>query len=552
MALQQITVPHLDTYNFGVGVDLLSGTAMNLAVNPTPAPPVAGGANQGFEVSRISSTSELQEKLGIDADASYGCAAFGTGISARFSFAKESQVHSASLFMAITADMHLADLSIPECTLTTAAAAVTDRPDVFTQRYGNMFARACRRGGLFVGVLRVETFDESQATDIEAELHGSYGLFDASAQVNFSSIASKHGVNVYCKVYSEGGPSLDITDPGDPGQLLNAANAWMSAMLSDPDTYSRPYEWTLSPVSIAEGPLPLNEADIAHAQDVLKFCAQQQVALDDQLNLLSWWLLHPSRYDWSGAANLLQQVTQASNGTQTDLDTIARCASAAIDTPESAAMPADYAAQHQITYPAGQMPSVQPKPLPGGPAMIFVGPDYTLASQSLQPGEYDTSDGTFTLPNDSVRSVQVPTGLVVRLYEHFHFQGEMLDVRENTPDLGTWSNKASSVIVYKDGDPAPRTTIVVLVQLAQKDTWDGPFWVYSADDNGMQSQPQMTIRSALIPVGMVVSMFSAPGFGGHRTDYLTDTADLGDNEPGSYSFIVWDQQVGMPLYLTLQ
>lgn len=211
----------------------------------------------------------------------------------------------------------------------------------------------------------------------------------------------------------------------------------------------------------------------------------------------------------------------------------------------------DYAAQHGITYPAGQMPPVQPKPLPG-PAMIFGLTSYGGPAQILHPGKYDTSDGTFTLANDSVQSVQVSAGLVVRLYEHFHFQGEMLDVRENTADLGTWDDKASSAIVYKDGDPAPRTTIVVLIQLADKDTWDGPFWVYAADDNGMQAEPQMTIRSALIPVGMVVSLFSAPGFNGTRTDYTSDTADLGDNEPGAYSFIVWDQQVGMPVYLTVQ
>src|SRR5262245_39755795 len=120
MALQEIRVPHLDTYNYGVGVDRLSGTAMNQAVTPTISPPIdAQGAGQTFEVARVSSTHDLQQKLGVDVDASYGCASFGAGVSARFKFSQESQIHSASLFMTVTRTIHLADVSIPECVLTT-------------------------------------------------------------------------------------------------------------------------------------------------------------------------------------------------------------------------------------------------------------------------------------------------------------------------------------------------------------------------------------------------------------------------------------------------
>ena len=545
MALQQITVPGLDTYNFGVGVDRLSGTAMNLAVNPTPSDPVqAKGSTGTFAVSRVTTSSDLQEKLGISVDASYGLASFGAGVSGRFNFVQQSAVHSASLFLAITADMHLADLSIPECTLTPAAAAVADKPDVFTQRYGDMFVRACRRGGLFVGMMQVETFDESESTSIESELQGAYGLFSATAKANFDKVTSTHRANVYCTLYHEGGPAVQITDPTSPQELLNAANAWMAAMQSDPDNNSRPYEWTLAPLSIAEGPLPLNSAQIEHAQTIMKFCAEQQAALLDQLNLVNWWLRHPDHYDWTGSPTLLADITQAASGTQTDLDTVAGCASAAIDDPASALMPADYAAAHGTAYPAGQLPSVLPKPFPGQ-AVVFAATGCTGPSQILHPGSYDDANGEITVGNDAIRSVQVPGGLVVRLYEHFHFQGRHLDVRETTDDLNDWDAMASSLIVYNEGDPAPRTTSVVLVQLPGNDTWDGPFWVFSASD-GTQSAPNMKIQSALIPDGMVVTIYAQPGFAGPSTDYTQDTADLGDHEPGQYSFIVWDKQQGMP------
>lgn len=370
MPLQAIQLPHQGTYDYGIGVDRLSGMAMNLVVKATPTlPQGAGGGDQTFKVARIQSTNDLQENLGIDLNASYGCASFGAGISGRFKFSQDSKVHSASLFMSISRTIHLADLNIDECVLTPAAAAVVAQPDIFTGRYGNMFLRSCKRGGLFVGLMQVQTFDESEATSIEADLKGSYGLFSADAQSKFSKVTSDHNTSVYCTVYAEGGPETILGDPTDPQQLLIAANAWAKAFDDAPDRWAKNYEWTLSPVTIAEGPLPLNAVDIEHAQDVLTFCAQQRAALFDQLNMLNWWVQHQDCYDWTGTATP-QQVAKAAAAFQIDLDTVAACASAAIDSPKDAAMPADYAAAHGRTYPSGQVPTPAPKPKPGAPAPV--------------------------------------------------------------------------------------------------------------------------------------------------------------------------------------
>src|SRR6266545_4623208 len=113
VAMQQIRVPHVRGYDFGVGADRLSGSAMNQVVKPTPSEPMlAGGGTQSFDVSRVSSTRDLQQRLGIDLEASYGCASFGAGASGRFSYMQTSEVHSSSLFMTVAATMHHADLSI--------------------------------------------------------------------------------------------------------------------------------------------------------------------------------------------------------------------------------------------------------------------------------------------------------------------------------------------------------------------------------------------------------------------------------------------------------
>ena len=220
-----------------------------------------------------------------------------------------------------------------------------------------MFARACQRGGLFVGLIRIETFLENTATEIEGELKGSYGLFSADAKAKFSNVTTNHKVNLYCSVYTEGGPAIQIHDPSDPKEMLELANTWMSAMIAAPDDNARPYQWILSPVSIAEGPLPLNQADIEHSQDVLIFSAQERTTLLDQLNQLNWWIKHQGKYDWTGSATP-EQITESARATQSDLDTVAACASAAIDNPKQALMPADYAAAKvpPKKYPMSQPP----------------------------------------------------------------------------------------------------------------------------------------------------------------------------------------------------
>jgi hypothetical protein len=533
---QQMSVPHIDGYDFGIGLDSLSGTIMNLAVTPAATTPAgASGSDHFFQVARVNTTQDLQRSLNIDASASYGT--FGASVSGRFNFAQDVSVHSASLFMAITATVDLADLSIPDCALIPAAAALAGRPDVFTQRYGDVFFRACRRGGLFVGVMQVETFDESEAISIEGELRGSYGLFSADVTAKFSDVTKLHDSKVYCTVYTEGGPDIQVRHPDDPVELLTLANNWMQAMQDNPSGNSRPYQWTLSPLSIAGGPLPPNAADIQNAQDVLRFCADQRLALLDQYNLLDWWVKHPDQYDWTGTYTL-DQARQAAAGTQQDMDTVAEAASAAINNPAHAVRPADYARAHGLAYPAGALPAVYPTPKPG-PVTIYSEALYQGKSQQLQPGRYDTADGNITVGNDAIQSVYVPDRLAVRLYEHFHYQGQFLDVHPSSPDLGTWNQKASSLIVYGAGDPAPRTTEVVVVHLPGLDTWDGPSWVFSVV-NGSQPQPDFAIHSAHVPDGMMLSVYPAPNFGGTSTDYTQDTTDIGDREPGGYSFIVHD------------
>lgn len=87
VARTQIEIPYIHGHDYGVGTDFLSGTPLALAVVPDHSPPGAPGGVLTFRASRITSTEDVEDKLGIHADASYGIGFFGA-ISARFDFAR--------------------------------------------------------------------------------------------------------------------------------------------------------------------------------------------------------------------------------------------------------------------------------------------------------------------------------------------------------------------------------------------------------------------------------------------------------------------------------
>ena len=372
MTIRQIDVPYLPGYDLGVSADLATGSPMGKAVDGTATTVQgAGGATVVFSVKRVQSTEDLEQALNIDAEASYGSAAFGPSISARFSFAKKSKIQSSSLFMIVTAEVQLAFESIDDPALTADADNLLDRPDVFGVRYGNVFVRGVQRGGLFVGTMRVDTNSEEQSSSIEAELKGSYGLFSADAKMKFSEVEQKYSSSVYIDMYHEGGPvGLAISDITDPKQLLDNVNTFLNSFSAQTEQVAKPYFVTLAPLAIARSVHPpLNSADVEHAQDVLVACTKARSRILDKLNLLEFILANASKFTFqpgvdAGALGAVQ------TNFENDLDIVAQCAGAAIDSPADAKMPADFAASKGKTYPSGILPTAMPLPVAGKTATV--------------------------------------------------------------------------------------------------------------------------------------------------------------------------------------
>jgi hypothetical protein len=403
MALASRTVPYIKDYDYGIGVDLATGSARNKVVDGiVSGVQNAQGAITGFDIQRIMLTSDLEMALGIDAEASYGIGAFGSA-NARFNFARRAQVQSSSLFLAITANIKLEYHSIDEPTLTSTARESINNTELFTTRYGTMFVRGIDRGGLFIGLIRIDTSSAEEAQTISGELSGAYGLFSAEAQMKLQQLDQRYQSTISIKVYHEGGPiDLSMDDIQNPMQLYDVFRQWLQAFRADPVANAVPYSVSLAPIVIANGPPPLNEVDLQHAQDILVICAKQRSATLDGLNLMNYIIQNAARYDFP-TPTTLNDIVKASNGYQADLDLVAAAASQAINEPTKAVTPAFYAQQEGKTYPQGIPPTPMPKPKQGQITVPnFVGRTHgdgvALAEQLGLTLEYNTGLGDPDIP----------------------------------------------------------------------------------------------------------------------------------------------------------
>ncbi len=412
-------------------MDLATGDPKALAVTgEVSGVRGARGSTTSFSIERIRSSEDLQRSLQVHAEASYGVGAFSA--SARLDFAQKCHIETTSVFQAVTMNIELPYEQIDSPVLTPEAAEVAARPELFAERYGNMFVRGIVPGGLLVASIRIDGHDSEESKDIAAELKGGFGTFNAEARSTFSEKIARHSDKIAILVYAEGGP-IDLVktfekDVADPALLVTAMVAWASAFQSDPEGNARPYRANLTPMVVAQAPLPPDPAAIQHAQDVIIECARRRSATWDQLSLLHLILDNKDRYDASGAASY-DDCLRAAEGLQGDLTTVARCASAAIDDARKAEFPAEYAASHGITT----YPTVMPSPLPIPLSAVVSVPDLTSASSwdqvqalcgvDLTPvqvtGEGLVPELGFRVSSQSVPArSQVPKGTSIQVVVH--------------------------------------------------------------------------------------------------------------------------------------
>jgi hypothetical protein len=242
-----------------------------------------------------------------------------------------------------------------------------------------MFVRGMSRGGLFVAVMQISTATSEESESLSAELGGSYGLFSVKAEMAMSEVQKHYHSDINISLHHEGGPAgLVPEDLQDATTFYAMLQQWLKSFQDDPAKNSVPYSVTLAPIAIADGPIPPNQADLDHAQDVLMLCAKQRSTVLDGMNQMDYIIQNPTRYDYKDPT-VPNDVVEAFAGYSTDLDLLAETASNAIDHPAEAVTPAQFATQKGQKYPQG----VPPTPMPTfekGLLDVFASRGETLAN----------------------------------------------------------------------------------------------------------------------------------------------------------------------------
>jgi hypothetical protein len=335
--MDNVVVPYQEGHAFGMGIKSATGGRMQLGVvGAVTQIAGASGGSGSFQMTRIQSTSELEDHLGISADASGGVGLFSA--SDRFNFVKDCKVQTTSITLLLHCTRQFGFKQIDEPGLSPSAADLVSqgRVDLFGDRFGDCFVVGLRTGGQFFGALRIDTKSDESRQTVENSLSGSYGPFSADVQFRVSEAMKSTQSQAAVYLYYEGGEVKK--QPQTPEELFAAADEWQDTVASQ----AKPYAALLLPYVIANGPQPPNKEDLQHQHDILVRCAKLRSQALDRLNLIDYMIdpAHRGEFVIDPAGPNLAELMA---GISRDLDIISAAASFAIDNPKEGLEPEPYA-----------------------------------------------------------------------------------------------------------------------------------------------------------------------------------------------------------------
>jgi len=402
--MENVEVPYQDGHAFGIGVKSATGGRRGLGVvGGVSQIPGASGGSGGFQWTSVQTTSDMEDQLGISADASGGVGLFSA--SDRFNFVKNSKIQQTSIAILLHCTRQFGFQQIDDPALSASAAQLVSQGqlDLFADRFGDCFVVGLRTGGQFFGILRIDTKNEESRQTVENSLSGSYGPFSADVQVKVSDAMKSTQSQAYVDFYYEGGEvkMVKVTTPDD---LFAAAQQWSDTVASQP----KPYAALLLPYIVANGPQPPNKEDLQHQHDVLVRCAKLRSQSMDRLNFIDY-VTDPTHRREFVVDPQVPDLSKVMAGLSQDLDIISEAASFAIDNPKQALEPEQYAQKNGIMKDGAPYTlTLLPSPLPQhiGADNVTV-PDFRRVSNSGE-AEKLAADNRLTLHWNEDPAVAAP------------------------------------------------------------------------------------------------------------------------------------------------
>jgi hypothetical protein len=234
------------TWSYGRGYNSLSGQKSGYCVlnkEPRTLIPNNNGQKVYFEMSKISSSSELIKKLSLEASANIK---FGIGdIGGKASFANESKINSYSIYLLIKIEVrNVAQSFENDIDLKPQAYQLLEKyPEVFFKRCGDEFVESITTGAEFYALLEIETKSQEDQKSVNAALKGTFSVvFTADHQFSYNLLKILKDFSTKLRIYQAGGVNGDkfkthridgtvieeIRLPQDPDELIAYAAGFSS------------------------------------------------------------------------------------------------------------------------------------------------------------------------------------------------------------------------------------------------------------------------------------------------------------------------------------
>jgi hypothetical protein len=246
-------------------------------------------------------------------------------------FAKNTKINTSSVFLTVKVAVTESFTMIKQPGIEKSAADLVAQGNLtrFQEQYGDMFVRGLVTGGLYIGVMQIETTGGTDKQNVKGHLSAAYGLFGkAQADFNREIMRILSGRSFYVTGYVEGGA---LSTPRSPEELLNSVSNWPTTVKGN----AVPYGALLSPYSILPLPNPPTFVNIQHQKDVLAQCAQ--IRNDDLTALADIHYIKSKPQEFVDVGNY--QLDQLQNELNQDLNTVTKAAQDALNNPKDASLP---------------------------------------------------------------------------------------------------------------------------------------------------------------------------------------------------------------------
>ncbi len=297
-------------HDVGVGVDDVSGALKGDAVVRTAPEEVtgAGGQNVVFAMEQIESTEELTDALSASAEVNGRYGLFRA--SAKFDFARSTATNSYSLFLLVSVSVTNSFRQMRDVQLTAAAADLwrSGNADQFRDRFGDGYVHGLLTGGLYHGVLQIDTESEEEKEEISSELEAGYGgltgSFNAKAQFGklVAKVSSKKSIKV--RHLQIGGADSSVEVEAD--EMVQKATEFPTTVAGD---RASPFSVLVKEYeTVSNLPPQPNKHDLLLAKDVVRECGRLRLRYIDWINDLEYILARPGQFDWDNERKQSRQL----------------------------------------------------------------------------------------------------------------------------------------------------------------------------------------------------------------------------------------------------